>query len=312
MTEIDLIRNNPGVDPHLHIWGWEVPVYLFLGGVTAGLMILTARLGARGERASRWARWLPFAAPVVLSVGMGALFLDLAYKLHVYRFYLALRPTSPMSWGSWILMAIYPATLLLGFGQLTQRETERLAEWVPTRPVRRLVWAVRRWTTARLPSLRTANVVLGIVLGGYTGLLLGTLGARAVWSSAVLGPLFLVSGISTGAAFLMLFPVDHDEHSRLRGWDLAAIGTELALLLLFLLGLTTGGAASRAAADLFLGGAYTAPFWALVVIAGLLVPLVVEALEARRGLKPTLIAPALLLTGGLALRWILVDAGQAL
>jgi len=59
------------------------------------------------------------------------------------------------------------------------------------------------------------------------------------------------------------------------------------------------------------GGQYTATFWSLVVIAGLLVPLLLESLEARRQLRHTAIAPVLLLVGGLSLRWILVLAGQA-
>lgn len=25
-------RMNPEIDPILHIWGWEIPLYLFLGG----------------------------------------------------------------------------------------------------------------------------------------------------------------------------------------------------------------------------------------------------------------------------------------
>jgi formate-dependent nitrite reductase membrane component NrfD len=61
---------------------------------------------------------------------------------------------------------------------------------------------------------------------------------------------------------------------------------------------------------MFFGGEYTAVFWALVVFAGLLVPLLVEAVEARKHLRPTRVAPVLVLCGGLALRWVLVSAGQ--
>ena len=53
------------------------------------------------------------------------------------------------------------------------------------------------------------NLVLGIALGTYTGILLSTLSARPVWNSALLGPLFLISGFSTGAALMMLFPLNH-------------------------------------------------------------------------------------------------------
>jgi hypothetical protein len=41
------------------------------------------------------------------------------------------------------------------------------------------------------------------------------------------------------------------------------------------------------------------------------VPLLLETLEARLHLGATRVAPALVLAGGLALRWILVAAGQA-
>ena len=32
-------RNNYLIDPHLHIWHWQIPLYLFLGGLVAGLML---------------------------------------------------------------------------------------------------------------------------------------------------------------------------------------------------------------------------------------------------------------------------------
>jgi formate-dependent nitrite reductase membrane component NrfD len=128
----------------------------------------------------------------------------------------------------------------------------------------------------------------------------------------LLGPLFLVSGVSTGAAFMMLFRLAHDEHATLRRWDVAAIGLEIVLLGMFFVELAAnGGQKGRAAAALFFGGGYTAVFWALVVITGLLTPLVLEVAEAKKGLRPALLAPALLLVGGLSLRWILVIAGQA-
>ena len=41
MHELIITRNNHLVDPMLHIWGWQVPVYLFLGGLVAGMMIIS-------------------------------------------------------------------------------------------------------------------------------------------------------------------------------------------------------------------------------------------------------------------------------
>lgn len=311
MHELDLSRHSIGIDPHLHVWGWEIPVYLFLGGMAAGAMILLPLLLARPGVRSRAARWLAFAAPALVSVGMGALFLDLGNKLHAWRFYLAFRPSSPMSWGAWILVAVYPVTLLAGLAALGDEQAEAVA-----REARRLglggaVARARAFALAHASGLRRASIGVGIALGVYTGVLLSTLGARALWGSALLGPLFLVSGVSTGAAFLMLFRISGEERATLARWDLAAMGVEVALLVLFLAGLASGGAGAQAAAGLVLGGSYTAAFWSLVVVVGLVVPAGLELLEHRLHLWPTLAAPALVLVGGLSLRWILVAAGQS-
>ncbi|HEX9161498.1 MAG TPA: NrfD/PsrC family molybdoenzyme membrane anchor subunit [Thermoanaerobaculia bacterium] len=259
-----------------HVWGWEIPVYLFLGGMAAGLMIISAIAPKRDSRAMRL---LPFAAPLVLSLGMLALFLDLGNKLHVFRFYTAFRITSPMSWGSWILLAIYPVSILYGF--------------TPTR------------------GLQRANLVLGIALGAYTGILLSALGARALWASPLLAPLFLVSGFSSAAAVALVLPLHEDERAFVRRWDVMAIAGELAILTFLFVGLLAdGGSRGRAAVALFFGGPFTATFWALVVILGLAAPLLLEMLEQRRHLRAVALAPSFLLIGGLALRWIFVAAGQ--
>ena len=52
-----------------------------------------------------------------------------------------------------------------------------------------------------------ANIALGVVLGIYTGILLNTMVARPLWNSAILGPLFLFSGLSAGAAMVHLAAV---------------------------------------------------------------------------------------------------------
>src|SRR5512142_2700120 len=177
MHELDIARHSRLGDPQLHVWGWEIPVYLFLGGMAAGAMILTALLAARPER-SRVARWLPFAAPILVSVGMGALFLDLAFRW-----------TSPMSWGAWSLLVVYPVTVLQGLAALADDQVERLA--ARAGPLAGAVRAGRAFALPRGRALRTWAIGTGIGLGVYTGILLSTLGARALWGSALLGPLFL-------------------------------------------------------------------------------------------------------------------------
>ena len=309
MNELDIARHSRFIDPQLHVWGWEIPVYLFLGGMAAGTLFLSALLWSRPGPRSRAARLLPFVAPVLLALGMGALFLDLSHKLHVFRFYLAFRWTSPMSWGAWILLVVFPIAILFGLATIADEDAEALAARVPA--LRRPVASGRAFALRHARGLRMAAAIAAVGLGGYTGVLLSALGARALWGSALLGPLFLVSGISSGAAFTMLLGISAEERAFLARADIHAMWLEIALILFFLVGLGTGGAASRAAADLVLGGAFTAPFWALVVVAGLVIPTAMELLERRLHLAATAVAPALVLLGGFALRWILVSAGQS-
>ncbi len=311
MNEIDVARHSNQIDPALHIWGWEIPVYLFLGGMAAGAMILSSLLALRRGERSATARWLTLAAPVLVSVGMGALFLDLAHKAYVWRFYLAFRWTSPMSWGAWILVIVYPVTLLLALASLDEAQLARASALLGRVGLGRLPGAARALVAGRERALAWAHLATGAGLGVYTGILLSALGARALWNSALLGPLFLVSGLSTGAALFLLFPVGEEERKFLTRWDMLAIGLELLLLLLVIVGLTTAGAASQAAVGLLLGGPFTAQFWTLVVIGGLAAPALLETLEARFHYRVTAVAPLLVLMGGFALRWILVAAGQA-
>jgi formate-dependent nitrite reductase membrane component NrfD len=117
MQELTTTRSNALIDPALHIWHGEVAAYLFLGGLVAGVMVLAglSLLGTDRDRPSRHLALLPWSAPILLSAGMFFLWLDLENPWNAFRFYLVFRPGSPLSWGSWILLAIYPASLALAW-----------------------------------------------------------------------------------------------------------------------------------------------------------------------------------------------------
>jgi protein NrfD len=308
MPEVTTTRVNPLIDPTMHIWHTEIPFYLFLGGLVAGLMVIGGLWVLRGPPGgSRALRLLPWMAPILLSVGMVFLWLDLENRMNAIRFYFAFQPASPMSWGSWILLAVYPVSIGLAW-HLTPAELRAAVH----RRLREPAWLGRleTWLAARERGMALASVLLGAALGVYTGVLLGALAARPLWNSAILGPLFLVSGISTGAAYMLLHQLGPAERRMLTRADLWLIGVELFLIGLWLAGLMSGGAASQAAAGTLLGGPYTAAFWTLVVAVGLATPFAAEWIEMRRGEVPGRFAAGLVLVGGLALRWIVVSAGQ--
>lgn len=303
--ELFITRHNPLVDPALAVWSWQIPVYLFIGGWVAGMMILTGLALVRGRytRRSCVCSALPGIGLVLLSVGMLALFLDLEHKLYVWRLYTTFQPTSPMSWGAWILLLVYPVLAVSG----AVRPPAWLGELVPD------VGRASDWLRSRREVVRAVGVVsmgLGLSLGIYTGVLLSALGARPLWAGGILAPLFLVSGLSTAAAFTHLVASDPDESRELAQIDNMALTAELAILALLMLGLLAGSSAQVAAAGLFMGGAFTAPFWVFVVLMGIVIPLGIQSLAVSHRIPHTPIAPLLVMLGGLALRFVFVQAGQ--
>jgi protein NrfD len=331
MDEITSTRMNPGIDPSLHVWSWEIPVYLFLGGLVAGLMILIGhhilKTGRSPERVSY--PYAPMLGVALLSLGMGALFLDLANKPQVWRLYTTFQPTSPMSWGSWILLLVYPALLAAAVLRPPERVPFGHAALGLVQS-----WSTRLHAHPRLvQAVGLANLLGGVSLGIYTGILLGAFGARPLWNSAILGPLFLFSGLSTAAALLHLlamvsrrgidggfgdallagvFRLIDPEHCRhvMARYDTSFLTVELGIIVLWLIGLLTATSVHQEAAALLLGGTFTAPFWAGVIILGILVPLLLQFLELAGRIRHTAIPAILVLCGGFVLRWVLVEAGQ--
>ena len=304
MLELVTTRHNPMIDPSLHVWGWEIPVYLFLGGWVAGCMVLTGYFlwQGHGSRRSSVVNQLPWLALALISLGMLALFLDLEHKLYVWRMYLTLQPTSPMSWGGWILLLVYPVLLLCGIAGLPQ---PLLDSWPGLAAL-----AARLRPDGLARALGFASMLVGIALGIYTGILLSSLGARPLWASAALGPLFLVSGLSTGAAFAHLVARDPGEQVALLSADNVFLSVEIVLIGLYLVGLLTASESHAQAAGLLLGGPYTGVFWVFVVGLGIVLPLVLQSLMATHRIGHTVVAPLLVMLGGLALRFVIVAAGQ--
>ncbi len=320
MTEITITTNKlvHTVGSSMEIWGWEVPVYLFLGGLTAGILIVAA-----------WMIWkdkdkeYPFAtnqiilaAPVLISLGMFALFLDLEHKLYVWRFYTAFRITSVMSWGAWILVLIYPFSILLILGTFKRgfpKPYDLFFQMLDHSMLRALkpfaLWTLD-FAESHKKLIAKATLPVGILLGIYTGILLSTFSARPFWNSAILGPLFLISGLSTGVALILLFSNNKSEKRFFTKIDLGLIGIEMVLLLLFVIGMLTSTEVHQEAVKLILGGPLTPVFWVLIFSIGLSLPAILELLEIKGHHIPSALAASLVLIGGLALRFVIVKAGQ--
>ncbi len=307
MNEIDITsgRMNPHIDPHLTIWGWEIPLYLFIGGLVAGLLFFSALFYLRGKQKefSTVVMKAPLLAGPLIILGLFALFLDLSHKLFVWRFYTDIRLESPMSWGSWTLLVITPLSFL--WSMIWIEEIWPKFKW-PHAWLKNIVDYAKKYTRQIAWTLMIGAVILGM----YTGILLSAFNARPFWNSAIMGPLFLISGLSTGAAMILILSKSDDEKKLISKIDITLIGLELFLITHLFMGFLASTEVHIQAAGLFLGGQYTAVFWVFVVGLGLLLPMTIETMELK-GLHISPKIPALLvLMGGFILRFIVVDAGQ--
>ncbi len=306
IRELITTRHNELVDPLLKVWGVEIAIYLFLGGMVAGMMVILGYFLFKGRHKELRCSCalLPGLCIVLLSVGMLALFLDLEHRWYFWRMYLTFKPASPMSWGAWILMLVYPALLAAAFLRLP----DLIKDLFPS-----LGRAVEK-SLANAAFVRTvgiSNMVLGAMLGIYTGILLSALGARPLWNSSLLGPLFLVSGLSTAAAFVHLIARDPYERVLLAKADNGFLSIELFVIFLFAIGLLSSTDVHINAAMLILTGRFAPLFLVLVVGLGIVVPLIIQSLAVSHRIRHTPIAPVMVIAGGFILRLVIVYAGQA-
>ncbi|MBN1789712.1 MAG: polysulfide reductase NrfD [Bacteroidales bacterium] len=299
-------RMNPMVDPHLQIWHWQIPLYLFLGGLAAGILFFAALFYINGKEKDNPAavKLAPFLTPILLIFGLIALFFDLRHKAFFWQLYTNIKLQSPMSWGAWTLMVITPVSFI--WCALHIKELLPKWDW-------KYDWlkALETFFNRYKKALAWVMLIYSVILGIYTGILLSAFNARPLWNTSILGPLFLASGMSAGAAAILILSRSKEEKRRFAIIDLIIIGIELFLIVHMFMGFLASTQVQIEAARLFLGGPYTMSFWIFVVIIGMIVPAVLEILELRKFHVPAVVAAILVLFGSVMLRFIIVYAGQA-
>ena len=298
-------RDIPNIDPYLNIWHWQIPLYLYLGGLAAGILFFAGYFTILRKEKDMQAtvKWAPFLVPFVLVIGLFALFLDLKHKLYFWQLYTTVRFTSPMSWGAWTLMLITPVSFIWAGSYI--REVFPKWDW-------KFEWLRRfeAYIIKNRKGIAWIMMMLAVVLGVYTGILLSAFNARPLWNTSILGPLFLVSGLSTGLAAIIWMSKSKYERKVLSRLDLIMIGVELFLIIHLFMGFLAASEVQIEAAALFLGGQFTVVFWVFVIILGLVFPGVLEILELRGYHIPVWIPALMILIGGLVFRFVMVEAGQ--
>jgi protein NrfD len=283
-------------------WHWLIITYFFIGGLAGGCYVLAVLIdlfGRLGDRPlARLGYYVAFPAVALsgllltLDLGRPERFWHMLVQSHTFR--PMLKPYSPMSFGSWALLAFGGVALLSFLAALA--EAGRI-----------------RWTCPLLlrPPGPLGTLVgiggglLGIFVAAYTGVLLAVTN-RPIWSdTTLLGLNFLISAASTSAALLILLA-----HRRYRTPGLAALERfDMMVLVLEPIAILALIVSLGSVARVWLS------VWGLllllVVVVGVLVPLALQWRSAGVDTGPTATATLLVLIGGFVFRAVIVLSSDA-
>jgi formate-dependent nitrite reductase membrane component NrfD len=282
-------------------WGWWIVLYFFFGGVTGGVYFAAAWLDLFGDANDRAAVRLGhvLAFPLILVCAF-FLIVDLGQPLRFWHMLFEserfpqpiLKPYSPMSLGS-VILFVFGSVSFLSFVDAVLGKNRWLHS--PGNPIGKLLSAV--------------GALAGLALAGYTGVLLNVTNEPVWGNSPWISALFLFSGVSTGIALLMLLArrVPRTTFEKLSEADNYLMLFELITLVVFLA--TLGAVGAR-----FIFGSPTLILFAIVIILGLLVPLILHWRPRLAGdlRRASALSAVLVLIGGFVLRWAVLAGPQGI
>lgn len=299
-------------------WNFLIAIYLFMAGLSAGSSIIAAAGDLGWKIDEKIIRIAAYLAPFPVMLGLLCLVLDLHRPWNFFQVLIHYHLSSVMSWGAFFLL-VFPIIALIYAAYVY---------WNRTGLIRK--------------ALAWMELILGIAIGIYAGLLLAAIFNNPVWSNPLIAFLFFVSALSTGICMIilggkiwdqtekitlrkhlpdsilpepLLLNLNHGDARRLLSLDLAVIVLEILVIATLIISYALSPQASVALGAIFTGGYYLL-FWIGVVFFGLFTPFTMGILELRGSLSPKLaktvawLEPSLVLLGGFLLRYVIVYGGQ--
>ena len=303
MTELVLAQTAPSdtfytASPH---WGWLIVVYFFLGGIAGGAGFLAAMLHLFGNDRDRPMARIGYGIAFVAIVLAGPLLIvDLNRPERFWHMFIqkeTLLPMikwySPISIGAWGVGAFALFATLAFAGALAASG--------------RLPAAFRALGEGGLGRVIAALTGLGgLFVAGYTGVLLSATN-RPLWAdSTLIGLLFLLSGVSAGAAMMLL--IGRRPHRESVEWlgQMDFYSTLLELAVLAVLALSLGSVVRE-----IWGNGWGVLLVVGTVLLGLLVPMLLHWRPRLLGRLSIPSAAVLVLIGGFVLRMVVVLSSEA-
>lgn len=187
------------------VWDWPIAIYLFLIGISAGLVTLAILLRRfhpeAGGSDSTLLRTTLVLGPGAIILGLLILVFHLTRPWTFWKLMFHYSFTSVMSMGV-MLFQLYMVVLVLWLAKIFEKEVIALQQrWLPRLEIVQKVLAL---ITPFHRALETLMLVLAVLLGAYTGFLLSALKSYPFLNNPILPALFLFSGISSGAAVALI------------------------------------------------------------------------------------------------------------
>ncbi len=302
------------------LWTWWLAVYLYTGGLGAATLAVTFLTDMYLKPHRNLVLWGAGAGVVLLALGSAMLFWHLLH--HVAAIYIlnplvfALQPNAWIAWGTQFIiwMMVWGVLYALPYARVTPLfkkipGVSKVLEWDPVIKLCDLVTRYRKF-------VGWMAVINGVGVAVYTGLLLQSFPAVALWANPGVPLLFTVSAFSTAMAFLLLIMYTvikdaADEKIRVlyERIDLVLISTELVILFSFFFYLQRGSESAMRSWELL----FTDLGWLIGFIGfGLIVPFLLELKGLVKGWTshvPIITASVLVLMGGYLLRHYFMYAG---
>ncbi|WP_350238992.1 cytochrome c nitrite reductase subunit NrfD [Pectobacterium colocasium] len=302
------------------VWDWPIAIYLFLVGISAGLVTLSALLRRyHPEQAtadSTLMRTTLILAPCTIIFGLLILIFHLTRPWTFWKLMFHYSFTSVMSVGV-MLFQVYMAALAVWLANIFSEQVIVLQQrWLPKLT---LVPRVLGWLAPMQKSLDIVMLLLAVMLGAYTGFLLSALKTYPLLNNPILPALFLFSGVSSGAAVALIAMAcryrsnPHSEEAHfVHRVETPVVWLEIFLLFAFFIGLALGDdGKQRALVAALAGGFWAVWFWLGVVGIGLVIPLLLKSWASRLHSPYGVLAVCgMSLVGVLLLRFFILYAGQ--
>ena len=230
------------------VWDWPIAIYLFLIGISAGLVTLAVLLRRvypqAGGADSTLLRTTLIVGPGAVILGLLILVFHLTKPWTFWKLMFHYSFTSVMSMGV-MLFQLYMVVLVLWLAKIFEHDLLALQQrWLPKLGI---VQKVLSLLTPVHRGLETLMLVLAVMLGAYTGFLLSALKSYPFLNNPILPVLFLFSGISSGAAVALIAmairqrsnPHSTEAHFVHR-MEIPVVWGEIFLLVAFFVGLALG------------------------------------------------------------------------